>query len=61
VLKWDAPKQEKGKHSKFEAFWIGPFKIYEVFSNNTYKFQNLEDSEVFGDPINGHFSKKYFS
>jgi hypothetical protein len=61
VLKWDAPKQEKGKHGKFEALWIGPFKISEVFQNNTYKLQNLEDSEVFGSPVNGHFLKKYFS
>jgi hypothetical protein len=37
VLKWDAPKQGKGKHGKFEALWIGPFNIFEVFSNNTYK------------------------
>jgi hypothetical protein len=37
VLKWDAPKQDKGKHGKFEALWIGPFNISEVFQNNTYK------------------------
>jgi hypothetical protein len=35
VLKWDAPRQDKGKHSKFDALWIRPFKISEVFSNNT--------------------------
>jgi hypothetical protein len=37
VLKWDAPKQDKGKHGKFESLWIGPFKISEVFLNNTYR------------------------
>jgi hypothetical protein len=37
VLKWDASIQDKGKHNKFDALWIGPFKISEVFSNNTYK------------------------
>jgi hypothetical protein len=31
VLKWDAPKKDKGKHGKFEALWIRPFKISEVF------------------------------
>ena len=61
VLKWDAPKQDKGKHGKFEALWIGPFNISKVFSNNTYKLQNLEDSEFFGGPINVKFLKKYFS
>ena len=61
MLKWDATSQEKGKHGKFEALWIGPFKISEVFSNNTYRLQNLEDFGVFGGPINGNFLKKYFS
>ena len=37
VLKWDAPKQDKGKHNKFEALWMGPFRISETFSNNTYR------------------------
>ena len=57
MLKWDAPKKDKGKHGKFEALWIGSLKISEVFSNNTYKLQNLEDSEFFGGPVNGHFLK----
>jgi hypothetical protein len=60
VLKWDAPKQDKGKHGKFEALWIGPFKISEVFSNNTYRLQDLEGEEVFSSPVNGHFLKKCF-
>jgi hypothetical protein len=37
VLKWDAPRQDKGNHGKFEALWIGPSKIYETISNNTYR------------------------
>ena len=61
VLKWDASRQDKGKHGKFEALWIGPFKISEVFSNNTFKLQNMENEEVFGGLVNGHFLKKYFS
>jgi hypothetical protein len=27
VLKWDAQRKYKGKHGKFEALWVGPFKI----------------------------------
>jgi hypothetical protein len=61
VLKWDAPKQDKGKHGKFEALLIVPFKISKFFQNNTYKLQSLKDSEFFGGPVNGHFLKKYFS
>jgi hypothetical protein len=45
VLKWDAPKQDKRKHEKFEALWIGPFKIFKVFSNNTYRVWDLKDQE----------------
>jgi hypothetical protein len=30
VLKWDATRQEKGKHGKFEALWTGPFVITAV-------------------------------
>jgi hypothetical protein len=61
VLKWDALKQDKGKHGKFEALWICPFKISEVFSNNTFKLQNMENEEVFGGPVNEHFLKNYFA
>ena len=43
VLKWDTPKQDKGKHRKFEALWIRPFKVFEVFSNNTYRLWDLKD------------------
>jgi hypothetical protein len=60
VLKWDAPRQEKGKHSKFDALWFGPFNILEVFSNYTYRLQDLEGNEVFNGPVNGHFLKKCF-
>ena len=61
VLKWDASRQDKGKHDKFEYLWVGPFKISEVFYNNTFKLQNMEDEEVFGGPVNGRFLKKCFS
>jgi hypothetical protein len=60
VLKWDAPKQDRGKHNKFDVLWIGPFKISEVFLNNTYKLQDLEGEEVFSGLVNWHFLKKCF-
>jgi hypothetical protein len=61
VIKWDAPRQYKSKHGKFEALWVGPFQILEVFSNNTFKLWDMEDEEVFGGPINGRFLKNYFA
>jgi hypothetical protein len=60
VLKWDAPRQNRGKHSKFESLWIGAFKVSEKIPNNTYRLQNLEGDEIFGGLVNGHFLKKFF-
>jgi hypothetical protein len=61
VLKWDAARQEKGKHDKFDALWIGPFVITAVQQNNTFVLQNLAGEEVVGGPFNGHFLKTYVS
>jgi hypothetical protein len=36
VLKWDAARQEKSKHCKFDALWTGPFIISSVQQNNTF-------------------------
>ena len=60
MLKWDAPRHDKGKHGIFEALWIGPFKISETLSNNTYRLHNLESDKIFSGPINGHFLKTFF-
>jgi hypothetical protein len=38
-----------------------PSIFLRYFKKHTYKLQNLEDSEVFGGPVNGHFLKNYFS
>jgi len=29
VLKWDKVHEDKGKHTKFQKIWIGPFQIIE--------------------------------
>ena len=60
VLKWDVVRQDKGKHGKFDSFWIGPFVIAQVHKNNTFKLQNLEGEEVFDGLVNGQFLKLYF-
>ena len=60
VLKWDAAKQDKGKHGKFDSLWIGPFVIDQVQQNNTFKLKNIEGEEVFDGPFNGQFLKLYF-
>ena len=59
VLKWDARKDEKGKHGKFYNLWIGPFTVIKILGNNTFVLQNLNGEEIAG-PVNGCFLK-YFT
>ena len=58
VLMWDAWKDEKGKHGKFDNLWIGPFIVIKILGNNTFTLQNLSHEEIAG-PVNGRFLK-YF-
>jgi hypothetical protein len=61
VLKWDAARQEKVKHRKFEALWTGPFVITTMQQKNTFVLQTLSGEEVAGGPFNRRFLKIYFS
>lgn len=36
VLKWDALKENKGKHGKFDALWTRPFVITQIQGNNNF-------------------------
>ena len=33
VLRWDARKDEKGEHGKFDNLWIGPFTVIKIPGN----------------------------
>jgi hypothetical protein len=41
VLKWDKANEPKGKHSKFQNLWLGPFQVAEKIRAGTYQLQNL--------------------
>ena len=41
VLKWDRENEPKGKHSKFENLWLGPFQVAKKIGEGTYQLQNL--------------------
>jgi hypothetical protein len=60
VLRWDARREDKAKHGKFDNLWYGPFKVARVMNNNTFLLHNLDDSEILGGPVNGRFLKHYF-
>lgn len=60
VLKWDKEHEEKGKHTKFQRLWLGPFQVIEKIGQSTFLLQDLsgkKDSLY----VNGKILKKYFS
>eukprot|EP00253_Pinus_taeda_P026676 PITA_26676 len=59
VLKWDALKEMKGNHGKFDALWTGPFVITQIQGNNTFMLRSMEGGTVFDGPVNGRFLKIY--
>ena len=60
VLKWDNPNVEKGKHTKFQHLWIGPYLVTKKLGPATYKLQYLQGQEE-GLPVNGLCLKHYFT
>ena len=36
VLKWDKAPEEKGKHTKFQKLWLGPFQIIKKISSSKF-------------------------
>ena len=60
ILRWDARKDEKGKHGKFDNLLLEPFKIIKILGNNTFVLQNLEGEEI-TDPVNCHFLKHLYT
>lgn len=59
VVKWDALKEKKGNHGKFDAFWTGPFIISQIQGNNTFILKSMGGEAVFYGPVNGRFLKVY--
>eukprot|EP00253_Pinus_taeda_P033320 PITA_33320 len=60
VLKWDKAHEYKGKHTKCQKMWLGPFHICEKMGHSTFILQDLSglrDSLT----INGLILKKFFN
>jgi hypothetical protein len=58
VLKWDAIREAKGKHGKFNNLWLGPFHMLQHKTTTHMNLAQL-DGELFGAPINGKFLKHF--
>lgn len=59
VLKCEKSHKGKGKHTKLQPLWIGPFTIEEKLSHNTFKLKSL-GGRIEPLPVNGQDLKCYF-
>ena len=57
VLKWNKAHEEKGKNTKFQRLWLGPFQIIEKFGQSTFLLQDFL-GKVDSFPVNGQILKK---
>jgi hypothetical protein len=60
VLKWDKESEAKGKHSKFQNIWLGPYEITEKIGDATYRLQSLQ-GDMENLHVNASILKRYFS
>eukprot|EP00253_Pinus_taeda_P016488 PITA_16488 len=60
VLKWDKAHEDKGKHTKFQKMWLGPFQINEKIDSSTFILQDLSGKRDFV-PVNNLILKKFFN
>jgi hypothetical protein len=52
VLKWEARKEDVGKHGKFDQIWCGPYKVSTSEGKNAFLLENL-DGKILNAPVNG--------
>jgi len=59
-LKWEKAHEDKGKQTKFQKMWLGPFQIKEKISPSTFLLQDLSGKKD-SLPVNGLILKKFFN
>eukprot|EP00253_Pinus_taeda_P009104 PITA_09104 len=59
VLKWEKLNEPKGKHTKLQHLWLGPFQVVEKIGQGTYRLKTLQ-GETEKLPVNGQDLKRYF-
>jgi hypothetical protein len=58
ILLWDSTHAKRGRHSKFQKLWLGPFKIAFILGTNSYLLKDLEE-QFFSYSTNGSHLKHY--
>jgi len=41
-MKWDKANETKGKHTRFQRLWLGPYQTHEIIGAGTFKLKILE-------------------
>ena len=59
MLKWDKAHEDKGKHTKFQKMWLGPFEIIEKIGSSMFILQDLSGKRDCL-PVNGLILKNSF-
>ena len=59
VLLWDLAHAEKGRHTKFQKLWIGPYTIHSIVGQNSYLLSN-SDSRLLAYTTNRSHLKPYY-
>ena len=59
VLKWDAINEDKGKHSKFDNLWKGPYRITAERGQNAFLLSEMDGQDCPGGAVNGRLLKHY--
>ena len=58
VFLWDSTHANRGRHSKFQKLWLGPFKIVFVPGTNSYILKHSQE-RLFSYSTNGSHLKHY--
>ena len=58
VFLWDSAHADRGRHSKFQTLWLGPFKITFVLGTNSCILKYLQE-QLFSYSTNGSHLKHY--
>ena len=58
VLKWEARREDMGKHGKFDSIWSGPYRVSASKGENVFSLENL-NGDFLSTPMNGRYLKHY--
>jgi hypothetical protein len=58
VLKWEAKREDIGKHGKFDSIWSSPYRISASKGKNIFSLENL-NGDILSAPVNGRNLKHY--